>query len=441
MELSEAFYAGLSLVPSETLEKASTDTESFKQLYNLTLQNFASSRVVDAGTTKSQALNKITPKKGEEPPIKYYNDLASMISAVLGTRQRRPTIPQVVYLTGTKWPSDIQKFRIDGFGMKDYNSSDVILSYGSQQGMFGPRNVYLGVSLKKKPMATSESPTMINNSFNTFLQAPKLKKLEQQINDIRIKFYANLIKEACLPGGPLSGLTNGTSAADILRLDPMKNKRDADKIFALKVKRVKENGKVENIPLLNLKGTDEIAKGGNPRLPIKTRQDFRKFVNEKLYSSPNKVNPLFQAFLDAMSDPKVSNTIADSLLNKTLKLKLYDSLDLYEGTDFEFLLVEGVGQVSRNIQPSVVSANVSDLSSMMVAVLMLKNLPTSLVFDKVKTGTGAARVNFTLLKGKYKILDIVLRYKGNFTSMPQFLGTTTTEFKRLVKQGAKIIGR
>ena len=76
---------------------------------------------------------------------------------------------------------------------------------------------------------------------------------------------------------------------------------------------------------------------------------------------------------------------------------------------------------------------------MMVAVLMLKNLPTSLVFDKVKTGTGAARVNFTLLKGKYKILDIVLRYKGNFFSMPQFLGTTTQEFNKLVKQGDKML--
>ena len=71
----------------------------------------------------------------------------------------------------------------------------------------------------------------------------------------------------------------------------------------------------------------------------------------------------------------------------------------------------------------------------------LAKLPASLVFDKTKTGTGAARVNFTLLKGKYKLLDIVLRYKGNFTSMPQFLGTTTPEFKNLVKQGAKIIGR
>ena len=114
---------------------------------------------------------------------------------------------------------------------------------------------------------------------------------------------------------------------------------------------------------------------------------------------------------------------------------------MYEGNDFEFLLVEGVGQVSRKIEPSIVAANVSDLSSMMVAVLMLRNLPTSLVFDKVKTGTGAARVNFTLLKGNYKLLDIVLRYKGNFTSMPQFLGTTTTEFKNLVKKSSKIIGR
>ena len=78
-----------------------------------------------------------------------------------------------------------------------------------------------------------------------------------------------------MPGGPLADLTNGTSSTEILRLDPSK-KSDANKIFSLKVKRIKENGKVENIPLLNLKGTDEIARGGNPRLPAQTRQDFRK---------------------------------------------------------------------------------------------------------------------------------------------------------------------
>ena len=45
--------------------------------------------------------------------------------------------------------------------MKDYNSSDVILRYG---------NTYAGISLKKKPTVSSASPTMINNSFNTFLE-------------------------------------------------------------------------------------------------------------------------------------------------------------------------------------------------------------------------------------------------------------------------------
>jgi len=75
----------------------------------------------------------------------------------------------------------------------------------------------------------------------------------------------------------------------------------------------------------------------------------------------------------------------------------------------------------------------------MIAMTRLAKLPSSLVFDKVKTGTGAARVNFTLLKGNYKILDIVLRYKGNFFSMPQFLGTTTPEFNKLVKQGDKML--
>ena len=102
---------------------------------------------------------------------------------------------------------------------------------------------------------------------------------------------------------------------------------------------------------------------------------------------------------------------------------------------FGDVFVRGEKETSRTIS----SANVSDLSSMMVAMLLLNELPASLVLDKQKTGTGAARVNFTLLKGKYKILDIVLRYKGNFTSMPQFLGTTTTEFKQLVKRGDKIL--
>ena len=436
MELSEAFYAGLSLVDTDTLKKASQNKEAFVELYDVAVQNFAGPLVKDGqgNATKNSGVNKISVKEGQSPNIKLYNDMAAALSAVIGTRSIKQLsgIPQSVYLTGNKWNADVEQFRVDvkeGFGMKDYNSSDVILRYG---------NTYAGISLKKKPTVTSASPTMINNSFNTFLEGKDLQDLQTKINDIRMAFYANVIKEACLPGGPLGDLSNGMSAPEILRLDPNK-KQDAQKIFNLKVKRLKADGKTENIPLINLKGTDEIERGGTTRLPMKTREDFRKFVNEKLYSTTTQVNPLFQAFLDAMSDPKVSNMIADSLLNKTLKLKLLDILPTWSKNDFLFYLVEGVGQVNTNLTPNVATANIKDIHSVMIAMTKLAKLPSSLVFDKVKTGTGAARVNFTLLKGKYKILDIVLRYKGNFFSMPQFLGTTTSEFNKLVKQGDKFL--
>ena len=434
MELSEAFYAGLSLVGDETLQKASTNKEEFVKLYDVVVNNFKGPGVLDGqgNATKTKASSAITVKEGQSPNIKLYNDMAAAMSAVIGTRKIRSGIPQAVYLTGNKWNEDVEQFQLDvkqGFGMKDYNSSDVILKYG---------NTYVGISLKKKPSATAASPTMINNSFNTFLDGKNLQALQTKINDIRTSFYANIIKEACLPNGPLGDLSNGMSAADILRLDPNK-KQDAQKIFNLKVKRLKPNGKTENIPLINLKGTDEIEKGGTTRLPTKTREDFRKFVNQRLYSTTSQVNPLFQAFLDAMSDPKVSNMIADSLLNKTLKLKLLDTLDTWAKNDFEFYLVEGVGQVNTKLMPTVSTANTKSLHSIMITMVNLAKLPSSLVFDKVKTGTGAARINFTLLKGKYKILDIVLRYKGNFFSMPQFLATTTPEFNKLVRQGDEML--
>ena len=436
MELSEAFYAGLSLVDTDTLVQASKNKDAFVELYDVAVQNFAGPLVKDGqgNVTKNKGVNKISVKEGQSPNIKLYNDMAAALSAVIGTRSIKQLsgIPQAVYLTGNKWHNDVKQFYIDvdaGFGMKDYNSSDVILRYG---------NTYAGISLKKKPTVTSASPTMINNSFNTFLSGSDLSELQTKINDIRMSFYANVIKEACLPGGPLGDLSNGMSAPEILRLDPTK-KQDARKIFDLKVKRLKADGKSENIPLINLKGTDEIERGGTTRLPQKTREDFRKFVNEKLYSTTTQVNPLFQAFLDAMSDPKVSNMIADSLLNKTLKLKLLDVLDTWGKSEFLFYLVEGVGQVNTKLVPNIATANVKNIHSVMIAMIKLAELPASLVFDKIKTGTGAARVNFTLLKGKYKILDIVLRYKGNFFSMPQFLGTTTPEFNKLVKQGDKFL--
>ena len=95
----------------------------------------------------------------------------------------------------------------------------------------------------------------------------------------------------------------------------------------------------------------------------------------------------------------VFNMKSDKVASKDA---LQDHVNPWKNFDYDFLLVEGVGQVNTKLEPTIAAANVSDLHSVIIAVLMLRKLPASLEFNKEKTGTGAARVNFTLKKGKYK---------------------------------------
>ena len=46
---------------------------------------------------------------------------------------------------------------------------------------------------------------------------------------------------------------------------------------------------------------------------------------------------------------------------------------------------------------------------------------------------GAAKVYFDLRKGKIVIMNMELRYKGGFTSQPQFFGTLSKQFKDVLK--------
>ena len=56
--------------------------------------------------------------------------------------------------------------------------------------------------------------------------------------------------------------------------------------------------------------------------------------------------------------------------------------------------------------------------------------------DRQKTfARDAAKVFFTLYKGKTPILEIELRYKGSFTAMPQFFAGITPEFKKIIRTG------
>ncbi len=420
-EISEAFYAGLSLVDTPTLNAAKNNKEKFNALYNVSKLNFDSAAVLDKGGTKRGMQDQIISMEGNNKQEALYSDLAVGISAVLGTRDIKKGTPDAVYLTGNQWHRDVQKFKIKAFGMSDYNSSDVILKYGTE---------FIGISLKKKPTATSASPTMINTAFSKFIDGSKLKTIQKEINDHRIKFFASVIKQATEPGKPLSNIEDKNA---IGKLNP-DNLAQAKKIWDMKVNVIGSNKKIKKVALINLKGASHLI---DSETVANDGDEFRKYVNTSLQSQGRVVNPLFQGFLNIMNQPEIRERISDSLLNKVLKLSLFDELDTWKNFQFGFYLVEGVGTVDRNLNPSVGNATAINLHSVMVAVAHLAKLDSRLEVDFTKTGERkAAKVFFILYKGPHPLLDIELRYKGSFTSFPQFFATMTPEFKKLIKNNS-----
>lgn len=432
-EPSEGLYAGLSFVPTSDLNAAKTDPDKFKELYFIALSNLKSDKVLDAAgnATKNGMIRIIDLETSSKKSSDIYGDLAASISAVLGTRSklRKQEIPSKVYLTGNKWHKDVEQFKLKAFGMADYNSSDVILRLNG--------NDFVGISLKKKPKANAPSPTLINNAFSAFIDGPSLATARKKLNDHRIKFFAGVIKEACGPGGPLERFAV-SGGKDISKLNP-NNINDAKQLWDMRVIRDKGGGKTQKVPLINLKSESELAdrngliksSGNGP-----SQESFRNFVNKKLQSSGSKLNPLYQGFLDVMNEDDVKNTLASVLLTRVLKLNLLDELDTWNNYEFGFYLTEGVGTVDKNLNPNIGSANVMDVHSIMIAMANLAREDAKMELNKTKTfAKNAAKVFFTLSKGDTPILEIELRYKGDFSAFPQFFAGITPEFKELIKDG------
>ena len=431
-EPSEGLYAGLSFVPTSDLNAAKNDQGKFKELYFVALENLKSDKVLDAAgnATKNGMIKIIDLDTSSKKPQDIYGDLAASISAVLGTRSRlrKDKVPSKVYLTGNKWHPDVEPFKVKAFGMSDYNSSDVILKLNG--------NDFVGISLKKKPKVNSASPTLINNAFSAYIEGPKFASTRNKLNDHRIKFFAGVIKEACGPGGPLERFAVAGNKK-ISGMNP-NNITDAKALWDMKVIRTKNDGKTQKIPLINLKSESELADrngliknmGSDP-----SQVSFRDFVNKKLQST-GKLNPLYQGFLDIMNQDDVKENLADVLLTRVLKTGLMDTLDTWDKYEFGFYLTEGVGTVDKNLSPNVGSANVLDVHSIMIAMANLSKEETKMVLDKQKTlSKNAAKVFFTLSKGKTPILEIELRYKGDFAAFPQFFAGITPEFKKMIKEG------
>ena len=436
-EASEGLYAGLSLIETNDLREASTNINKFKELYDKAFVNLRDSKLIKdgAGNKTRNGLVAATDlsKATEKVKSDLYNDCAGAISAVLATRQDvKDKIPNAVYLTGNKWNKKVEKFKVDAFGMADYNSSDLILQFNG--------NEFVGISLKKKRKANAPSHTMINNAFSKFIQGKDFKPLRDDLDKKRRKFFAGVIQEASKPGKPLANLAVIDGNKSIAQLNPQTSDADAKKLWDMKVvtsKIDKKTGENVKVALINLKDFDQLLSSNSGIDSKNSESAFRKFVNEKLQSKGNKLNPLYQYFEDSMNVPEVKDKLADGLLTRVLKTKLLDELDTWKDNEFGFYVIEGVG--SANVERGTVTvgnASVYDIHTIMCAIAQLAKDTSSIKVDETETfRREAAKVYFVLSKGDKPILDIELRYKGSFTAYPQFFATMTTDFKKLLSDG------
>jgi len=440
-EASEGLYAGLSLIDTSELKEASTNINKFKELYDKAFVNLQDSKLIKdgAGNKTRNGLVSVTTLTGatEKKRNDLYSDCAGAISAVLATRGKvKERIPDCVYLTGNKWNKKVEQFKVDAFGMADYNSSDLILEYSKGE----KKDQFIGISLKKKRKAAAPSPTMINNAFSKFIEGSEFVELRKDLNTKRRRFFAGLIKEATTKKGPLANFAKITGNKSIAQLNP-ENDGDAKKLWDIRVTTTKiKNGVNEVVPLINLKDEDTIFTKGSAATDVADKSSdsaFRKFVNERLQSKGNKLNPLYQYFEDAMNVPDVKDKLANALLARVLKTKLLDELDTWDENEFGFYVIEGVGSVNETSGTvNVSNAAVYDIHTIMCAIAQTRKEEASIKVDKTETfKRNAAKVYFILSKGDKPILDIELRYKGSFTAMPQFFATMTTDFQKLLKDG------
>ena len=402
LEYSEVMAAGAMFSTAVELSKASESTEALGEWITNAAKKVADN--VEFGSSRNEFLEFMKPTPAA------FKEAAVGISAALAIKewlksshgQGNDAVAQKVFLTGNVWPKEVEKFRIKAYGFDDYNSSDFIVKTGDKK--------YFGVSLKKKPKKNSADPTLINKAFDTVLNGNQFNKIKEEITDLRTEYFAGLVRQAHEDG--------------ILFIENINRQTDKE-LFEAK----KRDKKLFDRAYINIKGS---ISGGydNDKAP----DAMRKFVNADLAKTNNI---LFRRLTQYMDDN--ADLFAKTLINLVLKVKLYDELSAnkkLKDFTFGFALVTGIGEVSRG-KPNVSSGKAIDLHTILCGLsdLEANKKPYKIAVDfEKKAEANAAKIFFKLSKAGVNILDMELRYKGSFTSQPQFFATVTKEFQIILTE-------
>ena len=401
LEFSEIATLGCLFYSKRELQNASKDVGSLVSFTKEVRDKVNKDRFVKFGTGKQQFIRAMDPTNKV-----VLDDMCRGISAAIAIKDwltrhhSEPTDTKIKagYMTGNVWPPPVNIFKLDAFGMKDYNSSDFILYTGAQGGF----EYYYGVSLKKKNQEHHADPTLINKAFDSVMEGRDFDKIKDSIKEMRVKWFGDKIREAD-------------------KLNLVKIERDHLKFSDEKLVLAKPARTNKSYP--NIKG--KLAEGYD------RGTGFRTWMNGQvgrgnLYTKMMKIiEPHMEMF-------------ANSLINLILKVNLNDKLNANKDLDkyyFGFALATGVGQMRRG-EPYVGNGSVYPQESVLCALnhLASSKKPYSMVQVPNPAGdeSNAAKVFFEIRKGKVAILDLEVRYKGSFTAQPQFQAFLTKDFKRII---------
>jgi hypothetical protein len=315
-------------------------------------------------------------KKGQvEALTGDYPNMCQAVSAAITIHDAGYGNADKVYLTGQAWDDDVKQFQRTKYGMTDFNSSDFIVKKGKK---------YLGVSLKKKPLPTTGDPTLINKAFASLLNGSKeLVKVREGIEQDAGDFYLHVIKLA--------------QRLKVLSPDMM-----AD------LKKDKPSNK-------------------------NWKQYIQRIPNDLINRVLKGRRTLFKVMGKTITDN--SDLIANQLVQLIFKADLKE----LQKSDFDFTLVTGIGDYGPKKGVVVSKGEYKDIDTVTSQLddLFSKGKPKIVFTPGAKqafdVGAKAANLKFDLMIGDVTVCNILLRYKGDFRSAPNFNAVMTKEFKELYK--------
>lgn len=344
------------------------------------------------------------------------SDMAKGISAAIAVRSYMGVSDRknvTAYMTGNTWPNDVAKFKISAYGFNDYNSSDVMVT--------ADKKTFYGISLKKKNKSKDASPTLINKAFDSVLVGKQFAGIKTKLAEDRAEFFADLVIEAVD-----KGIIN---KKDIENYDRLKSSNKME-LFEAKNRDKKKFGKYRYI---NVKGYD-----GAPKQYLNSNtndaKSMRFFVNKKL-ANPN--NKHWKKIVNVLNDN--IDLFSDSLLNIILKTKMFKEMEAKDikENEFDFALVTGIGNATKT-GVSVASGDVISLKTTLCGLTRLDKMYPGkyrIELDKVtQSASDAAKIFLQLKKKDLILLNLQIRYKGEFSSQPQWQATLDYQFINFLKK-------